>query len=395
MNDLEQRISDTLSDQVRAVQAPSELAGVSLARGRAARRRRRQQTAALSVAALVVAVVLPAVVVRAVDRDRRPDGAATTPGPTGTPTPTPSVVSDRPHFLSWLRSLATGPVPDPAEVTPDGPTFRYRGVTYKSPGPGVMFAEGLTDAGLLVAWHTTGFTGAEDPLARYILLHPDGSYQRVVTGNPGGAAISADRSRIAYAYMTLDGREWHNRLGAMDLRTGRGWTVDVAVGIGVQGWSRDGVIVDGRGADPEWTGLWRPGEPVRNLGNWPAHAAGPASDRLIREVGQQDCGAVVTTREFDKPVYSGCGVGRPVTISTDGRRVLLGSGRVRELGTGVERPFGTGFEGSGASVTTEWEDERNLLVTFSGPPLLTENEEVTVRCDIDGRCERASPVPAK
>ncbi len=387
MNDLEDRIAGTLTGQVQNLHPPGDLAVRCLRRARTVRRR---QATVLAAVAVAVGITVPAVLVGAragSGPDQRPP-VATIPA-----TPAPP---DPAAFRSWLGSLPQGEIsPRLALEDPARPaTFRYAGRDYRRPGPGLLSVRGATTRGLLAIWHSPGFTGAEDFDERLVLLQPDGAHTILVTGylgTAGGAAVSADGARVAYA-VTPATPGASATLTVVDVGTQQNRTQPTEPATSVAGWSGEQVVTVMSAQAPR-TVLWTPDlTEHRTLTDAAAVTAGPGSDRLMYESPDGRCRTVISTA--GTKVYSGCGTGKPAAISPDGRRVLLAGGQLRDLDTGAEQPFGTRLTGAGTPETglweSTWEDDGHLLIILRDP-LLPAGHAAAVRCDLAGRCERASP----
>jgi len=418
MNDLEQRIIRHLNDQVTSIQAPSDLAGRCLRRAEAVRRRRRA-TAVAGVAAAAAVVVAGVAVLAGLRPGGGPDRhtpPATHPAPTTTRLAPPFGVPDYPDpapFQPWFRSLPQGELNETFVGLPHGPTFQYQGVTYRRPGPsGSVIPFGVTVQGLLAALlHGKPGVG-RDFDTRVILLLPDGTFRTLATGrlgeatgrpgdgpHPGGVArVSADGTRVAYALIPAGSTTEVATVTAQDLRTGQRWTKTSGRYASVTGWSGNDVVVITPGPSSQ---LWAPDRgSTRTFGRRTSLTpAGPASDRLLSGAwdGYGRCRSVISSANFDT-VYQGCDADEPMMISPDGRWVLLGAWKIRDLDTGSVLPFSIQPPGVGplnelapgdAWQAVRWDDERHMLFAFQDP-LLPRGELGLVRCDVEGRCERAS-----
>jgi hypothetical protein len=264
MNDLEQLIIRQLNDQVTTVRAPDDLAEQCLRRVRVARRRRRRVAGVAAVAAIVVAVPAVLASVRPGGGPGRHTPPATSPAPTATlPAPAAGVPKfpgypDPVRFRPWFTSLPRGEPSETLVGLPDGPTFRYHGVTYRRPGPGALRPFGVTVQGLLAAWYHGRPGVGRDFHTRVIVLRPEGTFRTLATGYLGveeGAGVSADGTRVAYS-LTPDGPPTDlATVTVQDLPTGQRWTKTFGRYASVTGWSRNEVVVVTPGPRSD---LWAP-----------------------------------------------------------------------------------------------------------------------------------------
>jgi hypothetical protein len=427
MNALEQRIIRHLSDQATFVQAPSDLAERCLRRAGAIQRRRRA-TAVAGVAAAVAVVVAGVAVLSGALSGGGPDRhtpPATHSAPTATPSFGASSYPDPVRFRPWFQSLPQGESNETLVGLPHGPTFQYQGVTYRRPRTsGDVQPIGTTVRGLLAVWWGGRAGTAFNFNNRIVLLQPDGTFRTLATGNPMGggrwAGVSADGTKVAYSVMSAGSRA--ATVTAQDVRTGQRWTKTSGRYPRVTGWSGNEVVIV---TTPGLRSLlWAPERGSTRTFGRPAALTSdaPASGRLLSGVwedrgrcqsaGVPDrctdrtpsgdpedrvlCQSVISSAGLDT-VYQGCGADLPLMISPDGRWVLLNAWKLRDLDTGSVLPFSIRPPGVGplevpaprAWEAVRWDDERHMLFAFRYP-LLPGGKLGLVRCDVEGRCERAS-----